>query len=61
MYACVLEIGRGFFEGVCTPCHVTAYFYAPPPHHLAYTASRRKRKAGVPFLARDPGSLRGCY
>ena len=31
MYACIFETGRGFFEGVCAPSNVTAYFYDPPP------------------------------
>jgi hypothetical protein len=31
MYACILETGRGFVEGVCTPSNATAHSYAP--HH----------------------------
>src|SRR5215211_6046580 len=31
MYACILEIGGGFFEGVCTPSNATANFRDPPP------------------------------
>ena len=31
MYACILESGRGFFEGVCAPSNTTAYFCDPPP------------------------------
>ena len=31
MYACIHEIGRGFFEGVCTPSTTTANFGDPPP------------------------------
>jgi hypothetical protein len=31
MYAWILEIGRGFFEGVCAPCKATANFRDPPP------------------------------
>ena len=31
MYACILEIGRGFFEGVCAPSNATAYLRDPPP------------------------------
>jgi hypothetical protein len=31
MYACVLETGRGFFEGVCAPGNASAYFRDPPP------------------------------
>jgi hypothetical protein len=34
MYACVLETGRGFFEGVCAPGNATAYFSDHPPHRL---------------------------
>ena len=28
MYACVLEFGRGFFEGVCSPCIATTFLLA---------------------------------
>jgi hypothetical protein len=35
MYACFLEIGRGFFEGMCPPSNPTAHLRDPPP-----TASR---------------------
>ena len=35
MYARIREVGRGFFEAVCTPCTTTAYLRDPPP-----TASR---------------------
>src|SRR5215217_8085072 len=31
MYACILETGRGFFEGVCAPGNASAYFRDPPP------------------------------
>ena len=31
MYACNLETGRGFFEGVCAPCKMTAHLHDPPP------------------------------
>ena len=31
MYACIPEIGRGFFQGVCAPNNATAYFRDPPP------------------------------
>ncbi len=31
MYACILESGRGFFEGVCAPSYATAYSSDPPP------------------------------
>jgi hypothetical protein len=30
MYACISEIERGFFEGVCTPSNATAIFRDPP-------------------------------
>jgi len=30
MYACILETGRGFFEGVCAPSNRTARFHDPP-------------------------------
>jgi hypothetical protein len=31
MYACIPEIGCGFFEGACTPSNATANSYGPPP------------------------------
>jgi hypothetical protein len=31
MYACNLETGRGFFEGVCAPGTPTAHLHDPPP------------------------------
>ena len=31
MYACVVETGRGFFEGACAPSNATAHFCDPPP------------------------------
>jgi hypothetical protein len=31
MYACIPEIGGGFFEVVCTPSDATANSYDPPP------------------------------
>jgi hypothetical protein len=31
MYACILENGLGFFEGVRAPNDATAYSYDPPP------------------------------
>jgi hypothetical protein len=43
MYACVLEIGRGFFEGVCTLSNAIVHSYDPPhpPQH---------NRTGVPAL-----------
>src|SRR5215208_5374367 len=34
MYAYVLEISGGFFEGVCAPSNATAHSCDPPPPHL---------------------------
>jgi hypothetical protein len=31
MYACIPEIGSGFFAVVCTPSDATANFSDPPP------------------------------
>jgi len=31
MYACIPEIGRGFFKGVCTPSNATTNFRDPLP------------------------------
>jgi hypothetical protein len=39
MYACILEIRRGFFEGVCTPSNATAHSYDPPPPPLTLRES----------------------
>ena len=33
MYACILEIGRGFFEGGVPPSSTTAYRRDPPPYN----------------------------
>ena len=30
MYACILEIGGEFFEGVCAPCETTVHSSDPP-------------------------------
>jgi hypothetical protein len=35
MYACIFEIGGGFFEGACTPSNATANSYDPPPPRSA--------------------------
>ena len=39
MYACIPEIGGGFFEGVRTPSDATAHSYDPP----------RSTKNGAPW------------
>jgi hypothetical protein len=31
MYACILETGCGYFEGVCAPSNATAHLHDPPP------------------------------
>jgi len=31
MYACIPEIGRGFFDVVCIPSNATAHSCDPPP------------------------------
>jgi hypothetical protein len=31
MYACLPDIGDGFFDGVRAPCNATAYLRDPPP------------------------------
>jgi hypothetical protein len=30
MYACISDIGGGFFEGVCPPSNATAHLRDPP-------------------------------
>ena len=42
MYACIPEIGCGFFEGVSTPSNATANFRNPPPPSL-------KRRLVLPY------------
>jgi hypothetical protein len=37
MYAYVLDIGRGYFEGVCAPSDAGAYSRAPPPPPRSYS------------------------
>jgi hypothetical protein len=34
MYAYILEIGGGFFKGVCAPSNATAHFRDPPPRFV---------------------------
>jgi hypothetical protein len=40
MYACILEIGCGFFEEVCTPSNTVAYLCDPPPPIIRELALR---------------------
>jgi hypothetical protein len=59
MYACILETGRGFFEGVCPPSDATAHSRDPPPPPLnsrsvslfASTASGASRRSESLFAA----------
>src|SRR5215212_3208060 len=53
MYACILEIGRGFFEGVRGREHKPLTFRDPPPPHPA-TSSRSRR-------SQEDGALRRHY
>jgi len=39
MYACIPEIGRGFFEGVCPPSNTAAHLRDPPPHTIRELAA----------------------
>ena len=51
MYACILEIGGGFFDWVCTPTKATANFRDPPPTY-------RFANCSVPALQQvEHGSL----
>jgi hypothetical protein len=42
MYACIPEIGDGFFEEVCTPSNTTANFRDPPPPRNAIEPEPRQ-------------------
>ena len=50
MYACVLETGRRFFEGVCEPSETTAYFRDPPS-----IDARISTMVDTPWLPSDLG------
>ena len=52
MYACMPEIGRGFFEGVCAPSNATAHLHDPPPYN--------SRIEGWGWVAEMGGRLAGC-
>ena len=58
MYACVLENGLGFFEGMCTPSNATDHFCDPPPPRNARNRSpaneapaRRESRAALAWSA----------
>ena len=57
MYACIPEIGGGYFEGVCAPSHVTANSYDPPhpathkPEPWQWGPARRGSLATLPWRA----------
>jgi hypothetical protein len=48
MYACILENGRGFIEGMCTLRYTTANFHDPPP-----PATQKNRSPGNGTPARS--------
>jgi hypothetical protein len=50
MYACIPEMWRRFFEGVCAPCNASPYFGDPPPP--------RYTKTGAPALGLRPAFAR---
>jgi hypothetical protein len=50
MYACILETGRGFFEGACALGNATAYFRDPLPYRFA------NRAPPAPVAARASGA-----
>ena len=66
MYACMPEIGRGFFEGVCAPCKTTVNFRDPPPPIRELTPANASRSKGerdrwyVVRPVRSIGHLRGA-
>jgi hypothetical protein len=47
MYACILEMGGGFFEGVCTPSKATDHSYDPPP-------TPQYKRTGAPAMELRP-------
>ena len=49
MYACIPEVGRGFFEGNCTPSDATALSH-DPPHPV--TRKDRNPVSGAPAKRR---------
>jgi hypothetical protein len=61
MYACIPEIGRGFFEGVCAPSNVTAYFGDPPPTptHNSLMACWTAPPQGFPAAVHKDSPLQG--
>ena len=48
MYACIPEMGLGFFEGACTPSNATANFRDPPPPLDSRMDSGRDAQAPEP-------------
>jgi hypothetical protein len=50
MYACILETGRGFFGGVCTPSNTTAYLRDPPPPPLDSRIDCERRALAIPMV-----------
>src|SRR5215208_4639227 len=51
MSACVLEIGRGFFEVVCAPSYATAYFCDPPHPSIRESHLRRRSIQTLAWLS----------
>jgi hypothetical protein len=47
MYACIPEIERGFFEGVCPPSNATVIFHDPPPPHNTKEPEPRQWDSGL--------------
>jgi hypothetical protein len=54
MYACILETGRGFFEGVCTPSKATAHSYDPPPARNAIEPEPHWQGSGPKWITSRP-------
>jgi hypothetical protein len=52
MYACIPEIGGGFFEVVCTPSTTTANFRAPPLPRNAKEPEPRQWDSGLKWIRR---------
>ena len=58
MYAYTPDIGRGFFEGVCTPSNATAHSCDPPPPRNTKEPEPRYWDSGQKWIISCP-TVRG--
>jgi hypothetical protein len=52
MYACVPEVGCGFFEGVCEPSDATTHSCDPPPPRNAREPEPHCQGSGPKWITR---------